>query len=109
MSQAAAVSDIPARELCVLRYMLEGWAARRPEAPFVRFWPGESWSYAETLVRVQRRAAALRQAGVGQGDHVLCWMGNGPDLLTSWFAINYLGAVYIPVNTAARGHPPSQN
>lgn len=105
MSQAAAVSDIPARELCVLRYMLEGWAARRPEAPFVRFWPGESWSYAETLARVQRRAAALRQAGVGQGDHVLCWMGNGPDLLTSWFAINYLGAVYIPVNTAARGRP----
>ena len=104
MSQGA-VSAIPAREACVLRYMLERWAAERPDACFVRFWPGESWSYGETLARVQRRAAALREAGVQQGDHVLCWMGNGPDLLTSWFAINYLGAVYIPINTAARGRP----
>src|SRR5690625_423685 len=100
-----AVSAIPAREACVLRYMLEHWAAQCPEATFVRFWPGETWSYAETLDRVRRRAAALRAAGVRQGDHVLCWMGNGPDLLTSWFAINYLGAVYIPINTAARGRP----
>ncbi|MDF2094597.1 AMP-binding protein [Aquibaculum arenosum] len=100
-----AVSVIPARDSCVLRYMLEHWAVARPDADFVRFWPGEGWSYAETLARVQRRAAVLQREGVKQGDHVLCWMGNGPDLLTTWFAINYLGAVYIPINTAARGRP----
>ncbi len=97
--------EIPAREQCVLRYMLERNAAAFPDRRFVQFWPGGTWSYGETLERVRRRAAALKAAGVRQGDHVLCWMGNGPDLLASWLAVNYLGAVYVPVNTAARGRP----
>ncbi|QCG92890.1 ATP-dependent acyl-CoA ligase (plasmid) [Azospirillum sp. TSA2s] len=96
---------IPTADECVLRNLLEAQAARQPDAVFVAFWRGESWSYRETLERVRRRAAALRAQGVRQGDHVLCWMGNGPDLLTAWFAINYLGAVYVPLNTASRGRP----
>lgn len=98
-------SAVPPAERSVLRHMLESHARDRPERAFVRFWRGETWSYGETLARVRRRAAALRDAGVRQRDHVLCWMGNGPELLVSWFAINYLGAVYVPVNTAARGRP----
>ncbi|MGM0583928.1 MAG: AMP-binding protein [Pseudomonadota bacterium] len=97
--------DVPAPELCVLRQMLDRAAAARPDHDFVRFWRGETWSYAETLARVRRRAAALRAEGVERGDHVLCWMGNGPDLLTTWFAINWLGAVYVPLNTGALGRP----
>lgn len=96
---------LPEADRCVLRYMLERHAAARPNRTFVKFRPGESWTYAQTFANVRRRAAVLREAGVRQGDHVLCWMGNGPDLLTSWFAINYLGAVYVPINTAARGRP----
>lgn len=96
-------SVVPPAALCVLRPMLERQARDHPHRDFVRFWRGETWSYGETLARVRRRAAALRRSGVGQGDRVLCWMGNGPELLISWFAINYLGAVYVPVNTAARG------
>lgn len=98
-------SAVPPAELSVLRNLLERQARERPDRTFVRFWRGEAWSYADSLARVRRRAAALRAVGVGQGDHVLCWMGNGPELLVTWFAINYLGAVYVPVNTAARGRP----
>jgi crotonobetaine/carnitine-CoA ligase len=98
-------SQIPAPEDCVLKDLLEKQAARFPDRDFVRFWQGETWSYAQTLHHTRRRAEALRQAGVKQGDHVLCWLGNGPDLLLSWFAINLLGAVYVPINTAARGRP----
>lgn len=98
-------ADVPPAEASVLRYLLERQARERPTREFVRFWRGETWSYADTLERVRRRAAALRDAGVAQGDRVLCWMGNGPELLLSWFAINYLGAVYVPINTAARGRP----
>ncbi len=105
MTTDSRFSEVPTAEHCVLRNMLERHAADRPDHVFVRFRPGETWTYAETLDRVRRRAAALRAEGVKQGDHVLCWMGNGPDLLTSWFAINYLGAVYVPINTAARGRP----
>lgn len=96
---------VPAPDDCVLRCLLDRRARTDPERTFVRFWRGEAWSYAQTLDRVRRRATALHDAGVRQGDHVLCWMGNGPDLLVTWFAVNYLGAVYVPLNTAAKGRP----
>ncbi len=91
------------RDTAVLRSLLERHADERPDAAFVAFDRGETWSYTETLTRTRARAAALVQAGVGQGDHVLTFLGNGPDLLVTWFAINYLGAVYVPVNTALLG------
>lgn len=99
------------RETSVLRYLLEGHAARDPQAAFVHFWLGPQegpqqnlqWTYGETLDRVRRRALTLAREGVGRGSHVLCLLPNGPELLVNWFAINYLGAVYVPINTGARG------
>lgn len=106
MSQREAALS---RQHAVLRDLLERYAAERPDAPFVQFWPGpadaSTWTYAQTLAQVRRRAATLARHGVVRGQHVLCFMGNGPDLLATWFAINYLGAVYVPLNTAARGKP----
>ena len=103
--ETAATAD-PAldRKRSVLRYILDAYAQTQPEAPFVQFWPGPTWTYGDLHRRVRLRASALAQAGVKRGDHVLCMMGNSPDLLCSWFAINYLGAVYVPINTGARGH-----
>lgn len=91
------------RDCAVLRYMLDRHAEERGEDTFVHFHDGPVWSYAETRDRVRRRAAALRAEGVGQGDPVLTFLGNGPELLTTWFAINYIGAVYVPLNTALVG------
>ncbi|GGG83810.1 ATP-dependent acyl-CoA ligase [Salipiger pallidus] len=91
------------RNRSVLRYVLDGYAETQPDAPFVQFWPGPLWSYGELHRRVRLRACALAKAGVRRGDHVLCLMGNSPDLLCTWFAINYLGAAYVPINTGARG------
>ncbi len=108
-----AADAVPPVEDCVLRDMLEHRASAHPDRDCIRFWHGrdresEIWSYAGLLERVRLRACALAAAGVQQGEHVLCWMGNGPDLLVTWFAINYLGAVYIPLNTAARGRSLEQ-
>src|SRR5690606_8954622 len=105
MTIDTALASEPAldRNRAVLRYILESHAAEKPEAPFVQFWPGDEWSYGDTLRRVRLRATTLAAAGVKRGDHVLCFIGNGPDLLCTWFAINYLGAVYVPINTGARG------
>lgn len=99
----ASVDPALDRSRSVLRYVLDGYAETQPDAPFVQFWPGPLWSYGELHRRVRLRASALAKAGVKRGDHVLCLMGNSPDLLCSWFAINYLGAVYVPINTGARG------
>lgn len=93
------------RNHSVLRYLLDQYATEHPTAPFVHFWPSTKWDYKTTRDCVRQRAATLKSHGVKRGDHVLCFMGNGPDLLTTWFAINYIGAVYVPINTAALGRP----
>ncbi|GGC74489.1 AMP-binding protein [Chelatococcus reniformis] len=94
---------VPPRDECVLRYLLDARADQMPDKPFVVFEDGAAWSYAELRQRVRTAARALQDLGVKQGDHVLVWLPNGPDCLKIWFAINYIGAVYVPLNTAYRG------
>ena len=95
---------VPDAADCVLRYILEKHAASQPDKVFVHFEDGSEWTYAETLSVVRRTAAGLQQLGVQQGDHVLSWLPNGPDALRVWFAINYIGAVCVPINLAYRGN-----
>ncbi len=94
---------MPAVDRCVLRAILDRHAAERPGKVFAVFESGESWTYGELHARVRRAAAALQRLGVRQGELVLSWLPNGPDAVTVWFALNYIGAVYVPVNTAYRG------
>ncbi len=96
-------NQVPPVDRCVLRYALEKHAAETPEKVFAVFGADDSWTYAETLRLVRTTARALRKLGVKQGDHVLVWLPTGRDSLRTWFAINYLGAVYVPINTAYRG------
>ena len=95
---------IPAPEDCVLRPLLDRRARETPDKVFAVFAATEqSWTYAELLRATQETAAALAAQGVNQGDAVLTWLPNGPDALRVWFAINYLGAIYVPLNLAYRG------
>ncbi len=87
----------------VLKYALERWAQAKPERTFACFDDGDQWSYRETLARTRRLAAALQGLGVEQGDHVVVWLPNSKEGLLAFFAINYVGAVYVPINTAYRG------
>ena len=95
---------IPDRATCVLRYLIDRWADERGEQTYVHFENGAEWSYAELKRRVVEKAAGLRGLGVSQGDHVALWLPNGGDALIAFFAINYLGAVFVPFNTAYRGN-----
>jgi crotonobetaine/carnitine-CoA ligase len=94
---------IPPRERCVLRYLLDDWAAVQPDKVAVVFEAGGSWTYAELRRRVRRRAAGFQRLGVSRGDHVALWMPTSADALEAFYAINYLGAVFTPFNTAFRG------
>jgi carnitine-CoA ligase len=88
----------------VLRDVLERRAAEAPEAVFAVFEDGTEWTHAELLDLTRATAAGLQALGVKQDDAVLVWLPNGPDVVRFWFAINYLGAVYVPINTAYRGN-----
>ena len=92
------------RTICVLRYNLDRWAASRPDEPFVYFENGDIWSFDETRRRTIAIAAGLSELGVQQGDHVAMALPNGRESLLTFFAINYLGAVYVSFNTAYKGN-----
>lgn len=95
---------IPNRNQCVLRYLVDRWAEERPDKTHVIFEDGEEWSFAELRRRVIKKAAGLQKLGVRQGDFVAVWLPSGRDGLLAFYAINYLGAVFVPFNTAYRGN-----
>ena len=94
---------IPNRDECVLRNLLDRWANERPDQPHVVFADGAEWTFAELRDKVRTKAAGLRAMGIEQGEHVAVWLPNGPDALIAFYAINYIGAVFVPFNTAYRG------
>lgn len=94
---------VPSADACVLRPLLERWAAIQPDKVFVSQPDGEDLTYAALRSLTARTAAGLQALGVRQGDPVIVWMPNSLDCLRVWFAINWLGAIYVPINTAYRG------
>ena len=94
---------VPAAHDCVLGPILEKFAASQPDKVFARFADGSQWTYRQTLEITRRTAAGLQALGVRQGDNVHSWLPNGPDAIRVWFGLNYLGAVYVPINLSYRG------
>jgi len=48
--------------------------------------------------RYQRSAAAMRSAGIGEGDVVALMMRNSPTLLEAMLAVRWIGALWCPIN-----------
>jgi carnitine-CoA ligase len=95
---------MPRSDECVQRYMLDRLARTQPDKVFANFADGSEWTYAETRALAIGAANAFRKLGVRQGDRVLVWLPNSADNLRVWFGLNYLGAVYVPINLAYRGN-----
>ncbi|WP_439100407.1 AMP-binding protein [Congregibacter sp.] len=94
---------VPPREDCVVRYLIDRWAAETPDTVYAIFENGDTWTYKELRDKVLSVAAGLAQRGVSQGDHVAVWLFGGREGILTFFAINYLGAVFVPFNTAYKG------
>ncbi|MFA7428674.1 MAG: AMP-binding protein [Rhodospirillaceae bacterium] len=78
-------------------------AAALGDKTFLSF-EGASYSYAFADRHTNRIANGLRRhAGVGKGDHVGMLLGNCPEFLWAAGALGKLGAVAVPLNTAAKG------
>lgn len=56
------------------------------------------FTYGEFARRVNRLANRLLGDGVGPGDKVAVMLTNSPDFILSWFAVNCIGGVSVPVN-----------
>ncbi|MDG1987943.1 MAG: AMP-binding protein [Halieaceae bacterium] len=101
----AATRDprVPSRDTCVTRYLVDRWAKEKPDQEFAVFEDDETWTYSELKEKVVQLASGLAEEGVNQGDHVAVWMFDGKEAILTFFAINYIGGVFVPFNTAFKG------
>ncbi|MEO6125819.1 MAG: class I adenylate-forming enzyme family protein, partial [Ilumatobacteraceae bacterium] len=67
------------------------------DAAFLVF-QDERFTYAESHATVRRLVAHLTAAGVGKGDRVAIAMRNFPEWVTSFWAVQSLGAVVVSMN-----------
>ena len=87
----------------MLPFLLLRNAQATPDRIQFQFEDGETWTCAETLRNIRRTAALFQEHGVASGDFVLVWMPSGQAIIRSWFALNYLGAIFVPINVDYRG------
>jgi crotonobetaine/carnitine-CoA ligase len=77
-------------------------AERQPHKPFLLF-EGTSTTYGEADTLAATVALNLQSHGVRKGEHVAVFMDNHPEMLWTMFGLAVLGAVTVPLNTAAKG------
>src|SRR6185369_5410316 len=82
--------------------MLRRQAACFADRPFLAL-AGSTWSHADTARAAAGRAAALQAAGVAFGDRVALMCTNRIEFLETFLGCAWLGAVSVPINTAAMG------
>ena len=79
-------------------------AAKNGDKPFLHYLPdGRRFSYRDVHLITNRLANGLAARGIAKGDHVAVMMDNCPEQFFAYLAIAKLGAVAVPLNTAARG------
>ena len=94
---------VPDSDICVLRNLVDQRSEESADRVFAKFADGGEWTFRQLREITRSSAAALQALGIRQGDHVLSWLPNGRDALRVWFGLNYIGAVYVPINLAYRG------
>lgn len=64
---------------------------------------GNTYTYKQVHTQVCRLANGLKMLGVKKGETVVTLLDNSADAVFIWLAINTLGAISVPVNTAYKG------
>lgn len=84
--------------------LLDEAVEEAPDVTVLNFFDeGETITYRELKVRVNRLANGMLAHGIGKGSHVGVMMPNIASLPISWFAIARIGAVMVPINIAYTG------
>ncbi len=83
-----------------LKVLIEEKAARNGDKSLM-FFEDRVVSYREMHEASNAIAHSLKDLGIKKGDNVLVLLSNCPEFLKVWFALAKLGAVIVPINTAA--------
>ncbi|HEY6395572.1 MAG TPA: AMP-binding protein, partial [Candidatus Binataceae bacterium] len=76
--------------------------AQHPRETWLKFNDFE-FAWEQVLANIQRAANGLLALGIRPGDRVALMMGNRPEFLWIHFALGFIGAVSVPINTSQRG------
>ncbi len=85
-----------------MREFVEGKVAKNPGKTLLYFQEQEI-TYGDFNANINRVANGLVRLGVKKGDKVGLMLPNCPEFLYSWFGLNKIGAVMVPINTAFKG------
>jgi len=100
--KAAITPPWKAGESGTINTVLRHAAAEYGDRMFLEFL-GEEYSFTDLENRACRLANGLAALGVKHGDTVVTLLDNSADAIFIWLAINKLGAISVPVNTALKG------
>jgi crotonobetaine/carnitine-CoA ligase len=98
---AIGMVPLPAADRTLPR-MLDIQAARHGDRTVLSA-DGDSWTFREARDVAAGRGATLRAAGVSAGDRVAILCSNRLELLEVVLGCGWIGAVAVPINTAAMG------
>jgi acyl-CoA ligase (AMP-forming) (exosortase A-associated) len=62
----------------------------------------ESLTYSELAGLIRQVASGLHEAGVGRGDRVGIYLNKRFECVTAYFAVSYIGAVFVPINAVLK-------
>ncbi|HQN14561.1 MAG TPA: AMP-binding protein [Quisquiliibacterium sp.] len=93
--------DYPLEQRTIGRVLADK-ALRVPQRAFL-LWQGRTTTYADVETLTNRYANGFAALGIGHGDHVAVMLPNGPEFLWVVWGLGKLGAVAVPLNTAAKG------
>lgn len=92
------------RDQWSLPTVLEYQAIHRADRPCIQWTDeGEILTFAEANARVNQLAHGLSGAGIGKGDLVVLYLPNSLEFVLTWWALQKIGAVEVPVGPVQKG------
>src|SRR5690606_39182274 len=99
--EKSAIHDYPLEQRTIGRILAEK-ANRIPDRTFLRF-QGADYTYAQLERLTNRYANGYAARNIGFGDHVAVMLPNCPEFFWTVWGLGKIGAVAVPLNTAAKG------
>lgn len=97
----ASWHDYPLEERTIGRILADK-ARRIGSRPWL-LWQERTYSFEELHLQTNRYANGFADLGIAKGDHVAVMLGNCPEFYWVIWGLGKIGAVAVPLNTAARG------
>ncbi len=91
-----------ARVQGAIEQLIRQRVGQHPRQTWLKFKDSE-FAWDQVLANIQRAANGLLDLGIRPGEPVAIMMGNRPEFLWIHFALGFIGAVSVPVNTSQRG------